>query len=474
MRDDAGGIPLAARPSSAKWRVKHRAIADSLEEAGDRLFTFARLPPSQWRSVRTTNAGLQLLRFGADGVRTTTSRSRTRSRTRPCRTPATPDPPIDPAGRPEAGRRDPISPRRTGARRSHEPPRHPHRRRPRRSRLPRRRRPGRGPRRRVARPRGAGGGPGGARQRRPADDGASAPPARWPSCSRRSRSGRTTRPGARGSASPTCSRRARAATRATTRRRTTCCARARTLEPTKPRRRRRARLAGAVAPRLPRRPAARAGGGAASRTASRRRRKAIVGDAEIELGRYPQAFRTIDELGAERPSLVSYARQSYALELQGDLPRRGRPDGATRSPAAPAAARARSGRACSTRALLIKLGRLDDAQQELQHALAALPHYARAEAGLGAVAVARGDLAAAERWYKQAAGHLPLAEILVALGDVQTARGETRRGEEQLRAGAAPSRTCSAPPAATPTSSWRCSTPTTAIAPRPSAWAASR
>ena len=39
-----------------KWRLKHRAVADSLEEAGDRLFTFTRLPPSQWRSVRTTNA----------------------------------------------------------------------------------------------------------------------------------------------------------------------------------------------------------------------------------------------------------------------------------------------------------------------------------------------------------------------------------------------------------------------------------
>ena len=39
-----------------KWRLKHRAVADSLEEAGDRLFTFNRLPPSQWRSARTTNA----------------------------------------------------------------------------------------------------------------------------------------------------------------------------------------------------------------------------------------------------------------------------------------------------------------------------------------------------------------------------------------------------------------------------------
>jgi len=31
-------------------------VADSLEEAGDRLFTFARLPQIQRRSARTTNA----------------------------------------------------------------------------------------------------------------------------------------------------------------------------------------------------------------------------------------------------------------------------------------------------------------------------------------------------------------------------------------------------------------------------------
>src|SRR5207253_2618824 len=39
-----------------KWRLKHHAVADSLQEAGARLFTFTRLPPSQWRSARTTNA----------------------------------------------------------------------------------------------------------------------------------------------------------------------------------------------------------------------------------------------------------------------------------------------------------------------------------------------------------------------------------------------------------------------------------
>jgi putative transposase len=39
-----------------KWRLRHPAVADSLEEAGQALFAFTRLPPSQWKSARTTNA----------------------------------------------------------------------------------------------------------------------------------------------------------------------------------------------------------------------------------------------------------------------------------------------------------------------------------------------------------------------------------------------------------------------------------
>lgn len=39
-----------------KWRLKCPAVAASLEEAGDRLFTFLRYPKAQWKSIRTTNA----------------------------------------------------------------------------------------------------------------------------------------------------------------------------------------------------------------------------------------------------------------------------------------------------------------------------------------------------------------------------------------------------------------------------------
>jgi putative transposase len=39
-----------------KWRLKCPAVAASLEEAGEKLFTFTRFPKSQWKSLRTSNA----------------------------------------------------------------------------------------------------------------------------------------------------------------------------------------------------------------------------------------------------------------------------------------------------------------------------------------------------------------------------------------------------------------------------------
>jgi transposase-like protein len=52
----AKDVLVKRRLFNAKWRLKHRPVADSFEEAGDRLFTFLRLPPEQWKSARTSNA----------------------------------------------------------------------------------------------------------------------------------------------------------------------------------------------------------------------------------------------------------------------------------------------------------------------------------------------------------------------------------------------------------------------------------
>jgi tetratricopeptide (TPR) repeat protein len=80
--------------------------------------------------------------------------------------------------------------------------------------------------------------------------------------------------------------------------------------------------------------------------------------------------------------------------------------------------------------LLLKSGHTDAAAKEFRHALALLPNYARAEAGLGAVAVARGNLPLAETWYDRAASHLPLPDIVAHLGDVRAARGNAAGAKE--------------------------------------------
>jgi len=49
-------IETRRRAFLRKWRLRCAAVATSLEEAGERLFTFTRLPESQWKSARTTNA----------------------------------------------------------------------------------------------------------------------------------------------------------------------------------------------------------------------------------------------------------------------------------------------------------------------------------------------------------------------------------------------------------------------------------
>ncbi len=54
--ETATEIAARRRAFLRKWRLKCRAVADSLEEAGEQLFAFTRLPPSQWKSARTTNA----------------------------------------------------------------------------------------------------------------------------------------------------------------------------------------------------------------------------------------------------------------------------------------------------------------------------------------------------------------------------------------------------------------------------------
>jgi transposase-like protein len=53
--ETAKEIEARRRGFLRKWRLRCQAVADSFKEAGEALFALSRLPPSQWKSARTTD-----------------------------------------------------------------------------------------------------------------------------------------------------------------------------------------------------------------------------------------------------------------------------------------------------------------------------------------------------------------------------------------------------------------------------------
>jgi transposase-like protein len=54
--DSCEAVQHARASFLRKWRLRCKAVVNSLEEAGDELFTFLQFPQSQWKALRTTNA----------------------------------------------------------------------------------------------------------------------------------------------------------------------------------------------------------------------------------------------------------------------------------------------------------------------------------------------------------------------------------------------------------------------------------
>ncbi len=149
---------------------------------------------------------------------------------------------------------------------------------------------------------------------------------------------------------------------------------------------------------------------------------AVLVDAEIELGRYGAAERTLQQMIDFKPGLASYARVSYFRELHGDLA------GAVRAmrlaaSAAPAAGENRSYIQTLIGDLELVRGRIAAAAAAYRMALAGFPSYPRAEAGLARVDAVRGRLQAAIERLRDVAARLPLPEYVIALGELELAAG---------------------------------------------------
>ena len=150
---------------------------------------------------------------------------------------------------------------------------------------------------------------------------------------------------------------------------------------------------------------------------------AVKVDALVELGRYDEATDAAAELLAIRVDLTSLARVSYLRELHGNV------DGAIAAmrQAADAPALAPENTAYVRTLLgnlLVQAGRPDEARAAYEDVLAVVPDHAAAIAGLGRLAVGRGDLDEAIDRFERAAAILPLPEYVIALGEAREAAGD--------------------------------------------------
>ena len=154
-------------------------------------------------------------------------------------------------------------------------------------------------------------------------------------------------------------------------------------------------------------------------------------DANVELGRFGAAERTLQKLIDAKPTLAGYARVSYQRELHGDLA--GATDAMRR---AIAAGGPTPESIASVQALLggleLARGRIAAAERSHRAALAIAPGYPAAEAGLARVAAARGDLREAVRRWRALAMRLPLPEYVIGLGEAELASGHAAAGRREL------------------------------------------
>ncbi len=149
----------------------------------------------------------------------------------------------------------------------------------------------------------------------------------------------------------------------------------------------------------------------------------VIADAQIELGRYGAAERTLQRMLDQKPNLASYSRVSYYRELTGDV------EGAVQAMRLAVSAGAAVPENVAylqtlTGDLELQRGRPADARMAYRAALARLPGYAPAEVGLARVQNAAGDLDAAARRLREVSARLPLTSHLILLAETDLARGD--------------------------------------------------
>ena len=149
----------------------------------------------------------------------------------------------------------------------------------------------------------------------------------------------------------------------------------------------------------------------------------VIGDAEIELGRYQSAIASFDRMNAIKPDVASYARVSYARELIGHTA------DAEKAMALAASAAVGEHEASSWThvqlgLLYLNSGHARRALVEMRHALQLFPDYYVALDGMAQAQLGLGRMRTALVYEQAAVDRVPLPQYVGLLGDLEAALGK--------------------------------------------------
>ncbi len=155
----------------------------------------------------------------------------------------------------------------------------------------------------------------------------------------------------------------------------------------------------------------------------------VLVDAQLELGRYEQAGRSLQQMIDLQPNLASYARVSYFRELHGDL--------AGAASAMRLAASAGAGAPENVAYVQTLLGDLEAlrgrpaaARRAYAAALAGVAEYVPALASRAQLDAASGRIAPAIRGLEEIVRRRPLPQYVIALGELQQVAGRAADARE--------------------------------------------
>lgn len=159
----------------------------------------------------------------------------------------------------------------------------------------------------------------------------------------------------------------------------------------------------------------------------------VVGDGQLELGRYDEAFASFQRMMDLRPNAASYARASYALELQGHLDEALESMQRAVNATSPRDAEGLAWTIVHVGDLLARQGRLADAEKHYQLAHRVFPGHPFATIALARVAACRGENARAIDLARSVLEKSPSIALAAFVGDLYAKEGRTTEAERFYR-----------------------------------------